>query len=141
VCKHYFTGYCPIHILTFAACNVYPEDIAAEVEQPELLDLIGAFIYNQQHSDDVSNASISDLPMFYMSIAFDLIPLEVLKNIALYAIKNNPLGLPCELAPLLLVNRRLHATLWGASNPHLHSPIFSHKFDTAALIRRQEKTE
>jgi hypothetical protein len=35
--------------------------------------------------------------MFYMPIVFDLIPQEVLKNIVLYAIKSNPLGLSCEL--------------------------------------------
>ena len=48
--------------------KVYPEDIAAEIEQPNLPDLIRQFIYDQQHSDDVSNASISDLPMFYDKI-------------------------------------------------------------------------
>jgi hypothetical protein len=50
-------------------CKVYPEDIAAQIEQPDFPDLIRQFIYNQQHSDDVSNASISDLPMFYGKIA------------------------------------------------------------------------
>jgi hypothetical protein len=49
--------------------KVYPEDITAEIEQPEFPDLIRQFIYDQQHSDDVSNVSISDLPMFYGKIA------------------------------------------------------------------------
>lgn len=71
-----------------------------------------------------------------MPIPFDSIPQEVLENIAFYATTSNPLGPPCELAPLLLVNRRLHAALSGASNPHLHSRIFSCKFDTTALVRR-----
>jgi hypothetical protein len=71
-----------------------------------------------------------------MPIAFDSIPQEVLENIAFYAVESNPLGPPRELAPLLLVNRRLHAALSSASNPHLHSRIFSCKFDTAALVRR-----
>jgi hypothetical protein len=63
--------------------------------------------------------------MFYMPIVFDLIPQELLKNIVLYAIKSNPLGLSCELAPLLLVNQRLHATLWGTSNLHLHTHLLT----------------
>jgi hypothetical protein len=71
-----------------------------------------------------------------MPIAFDSIPQEVLENIAFYAVESNPLGPPCELAPLLLVNRRLNAALSSASNPHLHSRIFACKFDTAALVRR-----
>jgi hypothetical protein len=45
--------------------KVYPEDIAAEIEQPNFPDLIRQFIYDQQQPDDVSIASISDLPMFY----------------------------------------------------------------------------
>jgi hypothetical protein len=49
--------------------KVYPEDIAAEIGQPDLPNLIRQFIYNQQHSDDASNASISDLPVFYGKIA------------------------------------------------------------------------
>ena len=49
--------------------KVYPKDIAAEIEQPEFPDLIRQFIYDQQHSDAVSNASISDLPMFYGKIS------------------------------------------------------------------------
>jgi hypothetical protein len=53
---------------TFTVRKVYPEDIAAEIEQPELPNLIRQFIYDQQHSDDDSNASIPDLPMFYGKI-------------------------------------------------------------------------
>ena len=71
-----------------------------------------------------------------MPVAFDSIPQEVLENIAFYAVASNPLGPPHELAPLLLVNRRLHAALASASNPHLHARIFAAKFDTAALVRR-----
>ena len=71
-----------------------------------------------------------------MPIAFDSIPQEVLENIAFYAVASDPLGPPRELAPLLLVNRRLNAALSSASNPHLHSRIFACKFDTAALVRR-----
>jgi len=48
--------------------KVHLEDIAAEIEQPEFPNLIRQFIYNQQHSDNVSNASISDLPMFHGKI-------------------------------------------------------------------------
>ncbi|KAF8486780.1 hypothetical protein DFH94DRAFT_621517 [Russula ochroleuca] len=70
------------------------------------------------------------------NVAFDSIPQEVLENIAFYAVASNPLGPPRELAPLLLVNRRLHAALSSASNPHLHARIFAAKFDTAALVRR-----
>jgi hypothetical protein len=71
-----------------------------------------------------------------MPIAFDSIPQEVLENIAFYAVASDPLGPPRELAPLLLVNRRLNTSLSSASNPHLHSRIFACKFDTAALVRR-----
>ena len=69
-CKYYFTGYCPIHIYlpTFTARKGYLKNIAAETEQPELLNLIRQFIYDQQNSDDVSSASTSDLPMFYGKI-------------------------------------------------------------------------
>jgi hypothetical protein len=48
--------------------KVYPKDIATEIGHPNFPDLIRQFIYDQQHSDDVSNASISDLPMFYGKI-------------------------------------------------------------------------
>ena len=48
--------------------KVYPGVIAADIEQPNLVDLIQQFIYDQQHPDDVSNASISDLPKFYGKI-------------------------------------------------------------------------
>jgi hypothetical protein len=71
-----------------------------------------------------------------MPVAFGSIPQEVLENIAFYAVASNPLGPPRELAPLLLVNRRLNAALSSASNPHLHSRIFACKFDAAALVRR-----
>lgn len=71
-----------------------------------------------------------------MRVAFDSIPQEVLENIAFYAVASEPLGPPRELAPLVLVNRRLHAALSSASNPHLHSRIFACKFDQAALVRR-----
>jgi len=71
-----------------------------------------------------------------MPIAFDSIPQEVLENIAFYAVASNPIGPPRELAPLLLINRRLNAALSSASNPHLHSRIFACKFDSAALVRR-----
>jgi hypothetical protein len=71
-----------------------------------------------------------------MPIVFDSIPQEVLENIAFFAVASNPLGPPCELLALLLVNKRLHATLSSTFNPHLHSRIFATKFDTAALVRR-----
>jgi len=48
--------------------KVYPGVITADIEQPNLVDLIQQFIYDQQHPDDVSNASISDLPKFYSKI-------------------------------------------------------------------------
>jgi hypothetical protein len=80
------------------------------------------------------SSSILFLPL--MPTAFDSIPQEVLENIAFYAVASEPLGPPRELAPLLLVNRRIHAALSSASNPHLHSRIFSSKFDAAPLVRR-----
>jgi len=42
----------------------YPEEIAAEIEL-EFSHLIRKFLYDQQHPDNVSGHSISDLPMFY----------------------------------------------------------------------------
>ena len=50
---------------------VYPEDIAAEIEQPDFPNLIQHFIYKEQHSDDTSNDSSdseSALPTFYGKI-------------------------------------------------------------------------
>jgi hypothetical protein len=49
--------------------KVFPEDIASEIELPEFPDLIRQFIQNQQYSDDVSNATISDLPMLHGKIS------------------------------------------------------------------------
>jgi hypothetical protein len=47
----------------------YPEDIAGEIEQPDLSDLIQQFIYKEQHSDHVSDdSSVSALPTFYGKI-------------------------------------------------------------------------
>jgi len=57
-----------VYLPTFTVSKVYPEDIATEIEQPEFPNLIWQFIYNQQHSDDISNASIEDFPMFYGKI-------------------------------------------------------------------------
>ena len=50
--------------------TVYPEDIATEIAQPDLPDLIQQFMYNQQHhgSHSESNTSVSDLPIFYGKI-------------------------------------------------------------------------
>jgi len=50
-----------------ALCKVYPEDIADEIQQPDLSDLIQQFIYNQQHPDSCSDSdiSVSALPTFY----------------------------------------------------------------------------
>jgi hypothetical protein len=55
---------------TFTVHKVYPEDIAAEIKQPNLLDLIQKFIHKQQPdrgSDSDSSAS-SSLPTFYGKI-------------------------------------------------------------------------
>lgn len=52
--------------------RVYPEDsIAAEIEQPDLLDLIQRFIQTQQHPGNrhISDASITTVPTFYGKIA------------------------------------------------------------------------
>ena len=46
---------------TFTVCRVYPQDIAAEIEQPEFPNLIQRFIYSQENSDDASDASIPEL--------------------------------------------------------------------------------
>ncbi|KAF8224104.1 hypothetical protein L208DRAFT_1513386 [Tricholoma matsutake] len=51
-----------------AKISFYPEDIATEIEQPDLPDLIQQFIYNQQHPDHCSDTSVSALPTFYGKI-------------------------------------------------------------------------
>ena len=99
------------------------------------------FVFCSRRRSSVAAIDTSSSKFFHnnyntMPTAFDSIPQEVLENIAFYAVESDPLGPPRELAPLLLVNRRLHAALSSASNPHLHSRIFSCKFDTAALVRR-----
>ena len=57
--------YLPIFIV---GRPVYPEDIAAEIGQPNLLNLIQNFIHDQQHSNHVSDPSVSALPIFYGKI-------------------------------------------------------------------------
>jgi hypothetical protein len=49
----------------FTVYHAYPEDIAAEIGQPDFPNLIPQFIYNQQHSGYTSNTSSADLPTFY----------------------------------------------------------------------------
>jgi hypothetical protein len=66
-CKYHNT-ILEIYLLTFTVRTVYPEDIAAEIEQPNLPDLIQQFIYNEQHSDHVSDPSASAVPTFYGKI-------------------------------------------------------------------------
>jgi hypothetical protein len=48
--------------------KVYIKAIAAEIDQPNLSDLIRQFIYNQKHPDDISSASISHLPIICSKI-------------------------------------------------------------------------
>jgi hypothetical protein len=54
--------------LTLTVLKVYPEDIAAEIMQPDFPHLIEQFIYEQQHLDNVSNTSTPKLPTFYGKI-------------------------------------------------------------------------
>ena len=58
----------------------YPEDIAVEIEQPDLSNLIQQFIYKEQHSDHVSDSddsSVSALPTFYGKITASVYPSAV----------------------------------------------------------------
>lgn len=52
--------------------SIPPEDIVAEIEQPDFIDLIQQFIYDQQHSDHASSsdtsASVLRVPTFYGKI-------------------------------------------------------------------------
>jgi len=48
--------------------GIHPDDIAAEIGQPDLSNLIQNFIHNQQHPDDASDASAATLPIFYGKI-------------------------------------------------------------------------
>ena len=67
-CKHRMTVYCQIMLSMFTVYKVYPDDIAAEIEQPNFANLIQQFIYDQEHSDSDSNATEA-LPTFYGKIA------------------------------------------------------------------------
>jgi hypothetical protein len=57
-----------IYLPMFTVYHIYPEDIAAKIQQPDFPNLIPQFIYNQQHSDCTSNTSSADLPTFYGKI-------------------------------------------------------------------------
>ncbi|KAF8805624.1 hypothetical protein BYT27DRAFT_7224752 [Phlegmacium glaucopus] len=57
-----------VDLSKISLCRVYAEDIATQVEQPDLPDLIQQFIHNQQHPNHHSNTSVSALPMFYGKI-------------------------------------------------------------------------
>ncbi|TFK48269.1 hypothetical protein OE88DRAFT_1664754 [Heliocybe sulcata] len=59
----------------------------------------------------------------------DNIPQEVVEHIAYYAATRAVLGPPAGIIPLLLANRKIHALLSFASNPHLYARIFQQKFD------------
>jgi hypothetical protein len=67
-CTYCMNNITYMYLPTSTAHRVYPEDIAAEIEQPDLSDLIQQFIYNQQHSDHVPDASVPALPTFYGKI-------------------------------------------------------------------------
>jgi hypothetical protein len=71
-----------------------------------------------------------------MPTPFDSIPQEVLESIAFFVVTSERIGPPRELSTLMLVNRRMHASLSSTTNPSFHSRIFATKFDTAALVRR-----
>jgi len=71
-----------------------------------------------------------------MPSPFDSVPQEVLESIAFFVVASEPIGPPRELSTLMLVNRRMHASLSSTINPTFHSRIFATKFDTAALVRR-----
>jgi hypothetical protein len=51
-------------------CKAYPEDIAAEIKQPNFSYLIQQFIYSQQHPSYHSDTHVRDsaLPIFYGTI-------------------------------------------------------------------------
>jgi hypothetical protein len=71
-----------------------------------------------------------------MPTPFDSIPQEVLESIAFFVVASERIGPPRELSTLMLVNRRMYASLSSTINPSFHSRIFATKFDTAALVRR-----
>jgi hypothetical protein len=54
-----------IYLPMFIVYHAYPEDIAAEIGQPNFPNLPPQFIYNQQHSNYTSDTSSADLPTFY----------------------------------------------------------------------------
>jgi hypothetical protein len=54
-------------LTVFIVCKVYPDDIAAEIEQPNFTNLIQQFIYDQEHPDSDFNATKA-LPTFYGKI-------------------------------------------------------------------------
>jgi hypothetical protein len=60
-----------VYLPTFTVYNsIHPEDIAAEIEQPDFINLIQQFIYNQQRPDHASSsdASAPVPPRFFAKI-------------------------------------------------------------------------
>jgi hypothetical protein len=59
-------------LLTITVYSIHPEEIATEIKQPDFIDLIQQFIYNQQHPDHASESSSDTsapvLPTFYGKI-------------------------------------------------------------------------
>jgi hypothetical protein len=62
------------------------------------------------------------------------LPAEILEEIILVIIAHSPLGLPLELAALLLTSRAIYTKLSPHNFPHLHSRVFMSKFDPPCAL-------
>ncbi|TFK42225.1 hypothetical protein BDQ12DRAFT_598949 [Crucibulum laeve] len=68
---------------------------------------------------------------------FQLIPHEILQEIALELVKLTPLGPPTALLPLLLTCKSFYSALSPIHAPTLASRIFAFKFDASPVVRRE----
>ena len=63
-------------------------------------------------------------------------PIEVLEQVALNLVNENPVGPPIYLPPLLRTSTVIHSKLSLTSNPSFYSTIFAIKFDVQPATRR-----
>lgn len=60
-----------IHLRKFTEKRIYPDVLADKINQPNLVNLIQQFLYDQHHSDsdsDATSSAASELPEFYNKI-------------------------------------------------------------------------
>ncbi|KIJ60887.1 hypothetical protein HYDPIDRAFT_169933 [Hydnomerulius pinastri MD-312] len=68
--------------------------------------------------------------------SLELVPQEVLEQIAFFTATQSLIGPPTQLLPLLGTSRSIYQSLSFEQNPYLYARIFEYKFDVRAAIRR-----